>query len=392
MSNDTLNIKRDELYEQVWSRPMWDIAKDYGLSDVGLAKICRRLKVPVPGRGYWAQRDAGKAPPKPALPPLGKGDLAEVEVSKQKPSGFVTQALFEIEQLVVRENLPENKVTVTSTLVKPHALVAHTAQLLRAAKPSGTNGLIYPPIGKGCLDIRVTPGNLGRALRIMDALIKALETRGYNVSIDAKNKDATVVTVLGQNLEIRLEEAVKRTDHVLTTDEKKQQKESYFAYIPRYDFHPTGELALRIKEWSDGKRRNWSDSNRQHLEDSLNDFLAGLMQVAAVKNARDLEWKERERQWAEERRRQAEEEQRRQEEAQRLKMLEEEAVAWQRSQRIRSYVGAVKETASRQDNGIPAGNDLERWLTWALEQADRLNPLPKRMAGGLSPENTPHSP
>ena len=60
MTYETISLKREELYEQGWSRPMRDLAKDYGLSDTGLAKICRRLKVPLPGRGYWAQRQAGR--------------------------------------------------------------------------------------------------------------------------------------------------------------------------------------------------------------------------------------------------------------------------------------------------------------------------------------------
>ena len=35
--------------------PMRTPAKDYGVSDVALAKTCRKLLVPVPGRGYWAR-------------------------------------------------------------------------------------------------------------------------------------------------------------------------------------------------------------------------------------------------------------------------------------------------------------------------------------------------
>ena len=46
-----LTLSRDDLYELVWSKPMRDLAKDFGISDVGLAKRCRRLGIPVPGRG-----------------------------------------------------------------------------------------------------------------------------------------------------------------------------------------------------------------------------------------------------------------------------------------------------------------------------------------------------
>jgi hypothetical protein len=49
----------------------WYVAKRYKLSDVGLAKVCRKLNIPRPGRGYWAKKAAGKFVPKtPSLPVL----------------------------------------------------------------------------------------------------------------------------------------------------------------------------------------------------------------------------------------------------------------------------------------------------------------------------------
>jgi hypothetical protein len=59
---------REELYEKVWQRPMRILAKEYGVSDVALAKTCRKLHVPVPGRGYWAKKAANR--PVEDRPPL----------------------------------------------------------------------------------------------------------------------------------------------------------------------------------------------------------------------------------------------------------------------------------------------------------------------------------
>lgn len=47
---------------------MTELAQDFGLSDVALAKRCRKLAVPIPGRGYWARVAAGQTPRQPALP------------------------------------------------------------------------------------------------------------------------------------------------------------------------------------------------------------------------------------------------------------------------------------------------------------------------------------
>jgi len=52
---------------------MQKLAKKYGLSDVGLAKVCKKLKNSRPGLGYWAKKAAGKHVGKrPPLPPLQK--------------------------------------------------------------------------------------------------------------------------------------------------------------------------------------------------------------------------------------------------------------------------------------------------------------------------------
>jgi hypothetical protein len=40
---------------------MSKLALQYGISDVGLAKVCKRYKIPRPPRGYWAKRQASQA-------------------------------------------------------------------------------------------------------------------------------------------------------------------------------------------------------------------------------------------------------------------------------------------------------------------------------------------
>ena len=39
---------------------MSEVATRFGISDVGLAKACRRANIPLPARGYWAKTQAGK--------------------------------------------------------------------------------------------------------------------------------------------------------------------------------------------------------------------------------------------------------------------------------------------------------------------------------------------
>jgi hypothetical protein len=66
-SGNPLTLSREHLYVLICSRPMTELARDFGLSDVALAKRCRKLGVPVPGRGYWARIAAGQTPRQPPL-------------------------------------------------------------------------------------------------------------------------------------------------------------------------------------------------------------------------------------------------------------------------------------------------------------------------------------
>jgi hypothetical protein len=48
----------DLLRVMVWRKPLLQIAKDLGVSDVAVKKRCNRLGILTPPRGYWAQQEA----------------------------------------------------------------------------------------------------------------------------------------------------------------------------------------------------------------------------------------------------------------------------------------------------------------------------------------------
>ena len=51
MESTAKPVDRETLYNEVWTEPVSVVAPRYGLSDVGLAKICRSLAIPLPSRG-----------------------------------------------------------------------------------------------------------------------------------------------------------------------------------------------------------------------------------------------------------------------------------------------------------------------------------------------------
>jgi len=64
-------VSRETLYDEVWTDPVTEVAKCYGLSDVGLAKLCRTMGIPLPTRGYWAKLRAETNPRRTPLPTNG---------------------------------------------------------------------------------------------------------------------------------------------------------------------------------------------------------------------------------------------------------------------------------------------------------------------------------
>lgn len=68
---------REELYAAVWTETSPKLAERFQVSDSYLARVRDSLNVSRPDAGYWAKKDAGKAPPPPALSAARAGDPTE---------------------------------------------------------------------------------------------------------------------------------------------------------------------------------------------------------------------------------------------------------------------------------------------------------------------------
>ncbi len=227
------------------------------MSDVALAKVCRKLDIPVlPPRGHWRRLQTGWRPVPPPLPKLRPGLCSTATITPPPRRASSGQQSPEIDAQEAFECQSRNRVRVPRQLVDPHPLVRHTAEVLRSARP-GLYGTVNARREK-CLDLRVGPRSLERALRIMDALVTALERRGFHVEVSTAEKPATQIEILGQRLRIVLEEQIKRTEHVPRNGERDG---------PKWDYVPSGQLRLKIDEWvGNSARKIWSDGERARLE------------------------------------------------------------------------------------------------------------------------------
>ena len=69
VGRNRLKASPSEIQELIWSKPTWRVAKKLGYSDVGLGKVCNRLGIPKPPRGFWGKVKAGEVPhPQGRLP------------------------------------------------------------------------------------------------------------------------------------------------------------------------------------------------------------------------------------------------------------------------------------------------------------------------------------
>lgn len=175
-------ITREKLYELVWSEPMLKIAARYGVSSSYLARVCTRLRVPRPARGYWAKLAVGIQSTAPPLPESRPGDerawsrdgYAAVSVALPKPA--------------IELDLPQpgelSKSPVRRGRSRSHALVSGAKELFESGRVSSYSRPQYlKPAKKLLIDLAVTKTGLAHALAFANQLFLELEERGHRVVI-----------------------------------------------------------------------------------------------------------------------------------------------------------------------------------------------------------------
>lgn len=81
-------FRREDLYNLVWTSPVSEIAVRLGVSDVALAKLCRRAGIPIPGRGYWQRAESGQAVDPTPLRDAPRGLPEWLRIRGTKPMSF----------------------------------------------------------------------------------------------------------------------------------------------------------------------------------------------------------------------------------------------------------------------------------------------------------------
>ena len=164
-----LMVTREELYEAVWTEPLIKLAERFKVSGSYLARVRDSLGVPRPDRGHWAKLDAGKAPPRPALPPVEQGEPT------QWSSG---------NGVLIRRSSPgRNAVQPTQAEPKKTHPLLHGAAAHFGHGRKVEDGEYLKPYKRYLVDITSTQDCLRHALSFANTLFMTLEAQGYRVGI-----------------------------------------------------------------------------------------------------------------------------------------------------------------------------------------------------------------
>lgn len=327
MSEKTKGLTRKDLYDAVWTEPVSRLALKCGITDVGLAKICRRSNIPLPPRGYWQQKAAGKAAPqKPPLPAIP---------NRHRPDAILLTMRLEDDDQAPEPERPKIHVSqnVDVLVLHPQANAAFTR--LQKAKPT-KDGVVKTK----SLGIRVRQENLTRVVCIIDALAKEFETRGYAFGAGSE----------GQG-HVRME-----PDEVAITLTESPE---------------TGRLSLCWDGPLTG-RKTWSDGARNSVERHLGHFVIAVEQAIQRLRAERLE---RERIAAERARlakREAERRQAAEAERAMAKKVRSAMAAWEEAGRLRAFAIALGKAGAAGQISAPTA---EEWVPFTMGLADRVDPL-----------------
>lgn len=362
-----MKLTRQQLFSMVWGEPVKSVAARLRLSDVGLAKLCRRNNIPLPARGYWAKRLAGRPVTQTALPnPNVEGNIFISET--RTPPTERQKIRDERTKLIESARASIGPIPVAARLRCRHPLTRASkdfydrlpARLRRYERqkhlryrpvdfdvpPMEDYGRYSCPVSVG-FDMCVALPSADRALRILDALVIALEERGLQVGAQEHEGYRKVIEASkdGEGILFEMSESYSRRPRPAT--EVKQD-----LYGGKYTYHANGRLRLTLSGRSSGGSQ-WSDG-RFPLEEQLPAIVAEF--EAMVPRQRE----ERERREAE--RRAAQERERlewiaRQKRAEELRTFEtalEESELLVKLERLDMYLTQVEEEYKRQHGALSA--------------------------------------
>jgi hypothetical protein len=377
-----MKLTREELYERVWQKPIREVAVELGISDVGLAKACRRNGIPLPHQGHWLKKSGSiRDRFKPELPAAKQGqrlifDFESGDLSVVREGEL---ARTEAEQRLAHTPAPEVMDKTISRLLKEARKSIH----LRKTDERG----IVVCQGPQPWPCRTAPEQVDRGMAILGLLWTRLQSLGYTVMQSEKNAAMVSFKIDDGDYWYWIEEHASKHERDYTSKElaEKQQAEAerqYFFAPNRWVYTPTGKLNVKLGNGvNDYVERRWADGASATLEQRVDEIIAGTIAFAAAeKRQREVRAMEAAAEAARKLRiRQKLQQQ--EHEALKTKRLQEEAAAWAHARTIREYVEMVRDTPLDALPQFKSEIEKNEWIAWACRKIDKIDPLTNGAAG-----------
>jgi hypothetical protein len=364
-----VNITREELYRQVWATPMSRLGMQYGISGNGLKKICVRLNVPYPPRGYWAKLGGGKSVRQMPLPqPLAGTPIQVVITPTPLPTarGRAPELDPDTAERLCEASVKTSGITVPATLRRPHRTIAdwitkREREISDARRDHSRYGVAFQPKPFTSLE--------RRRQRFLSTLLKEAEKLGYKVRGEAPHN--LTLEVGRDKVEFTLHERIKQMRRPITPEEKKGYSSNQKW---RQDRIPTGELIFALKTYlGPALKREWRDDGDRPIETQIGNIIAVLTVAAPILEKRRLEAEEAQRRRWEEEKRCREERERQDQDRNRWRRFVQFAKQWKDAQLAGSFLAELKRQ-SVDAEGEYGERPIAEWISWAEQCCDAFDP------------------
>lgn len=371
-------LSREELFDQVWRKPVREVAVELGVSDVGLAKKCRRNGIPLPPQGYWLRSNSTLNPGfRPELPALTRGQMETFTflIEDVAPGGTPTK---------------EARVDVLSFLQS-----ADVAAAMRHPEVVALTQRFKKSINRGSLDergimrfpgelpwaIRTSKQQADRSLALLHGIHARLHLLGYTFRLDEKRQTMVCFKAEGSDFWLWIEEHATRQERQLSAKELREKQDAdasgrYFWTRDKWVYTPSGKLNVKIDivNWK-YPIKTWSDGAQPNLEGRL-DGIAADIAVIAVEARIKAENQALEAAAEEAARLDRQKELLRiKHENLKRKQLLREARNWVTAVDLRRYIEAVSVAPLTAFPNLENGQQREAWVAWAKETALAIDPI-----------------
>ncbi len=408
---DTVVLKREDLYQELWEMSASGVAKKHNLNYGKLLTSCREFQIPIPPSGYWTKLACGKATEKIELPDssieevklaLANSKVKKVtaignkeestELPKTKESREIHEEIADInvevtdfivdEKYEVLKFLPsdegskvieaiqnikmENRTNLHPMLVAYRKKIAEWEKIKKTNESKGyyrnnSSGNIEPAYFK-----EVSSESMQRVACILDVLFRTVEKLGGKIN------DNLSMTIRKDIVSIHFAEGKDKVPHVMTKQEAQQMliykdslKQHKWASEPRirkYDEIYNGQLRVTFKQ---GKY--FRDSEEKKLEDRLDEIIIQIYKLSEEYQIAREKREEEHRQYLEAERIREEKKKQYEAEIVKTKELVNQVNDYHKACEIRAYIQAVI-------NHNELNEEIEKWVKWASEKADWFDP------------------